>query len=382
MSSYDVIVIGCGGFGSACLFHLAQRGCRVLGVDRFLPGHDRGSSHGDTRIIRQAYFEHPDYVPLLRRSYELWRELEALSGRSLMRICGLMQAGPIDGEVVPGVRKAAELYGIPIQNFSAAEAENEFPGFVFDEEQEVVLEPGAGILAVEDCVRTHVQLATERGACLAIGSAVTEWSSDGHAVRVTLSNGEQHSAAKLILTPGAWAPGLLGRAASIAPIEVRRKVLLWNSVPSPMYSIDAGGVTFLFECHDGVFYGFPSTDGRTLKCGEHSKGDVVVDPLNVDRELHETDIAPLTSFLSRHMPLVSARPERHAVCLYSMSPDGHFLVDQHPDHANVFFGAGFSGHGFKFTSAIGESLSELAMHGKTNSPIGFLGLRRLMSARS
>lgn len=376
MSTYDVIVLGCGGFGSSCLYHLAQRSCRVLGVDRFLAGHDRGSSHGDTRIIRQAYFEHADYVPLLRRSYELWRELEAASGRSLLKICGLMQAGPASGEVVPGVRKAADLYGIPIENFSPREAERSFPGFRFADDMEVVLEPGAGILAVEDCVRTHTQLACEHGVQLAIGSAITDWSSDGRAIRVTLANGDTHSAAALILTPGAWAPGLLKSSPSFPQIEVRRKVLLWNSVAPGAYSIDNGGVTFLFECPDGVFYGFPSVDGQTLKCGEHSKGNVVNDPLNVDRSLHAADIAPIAEFLARHMPQVSTRPERHAVCLYSMSPDGHFLVDRHPEHPNVFFGAGFSGHGFKFTSAIGEALADLAATGKTNASIAFLGINR------
>lgn len=379
MATFDVIVIGCGGFGSSCVFHLARRGYRVLGVDRFLPGHDRGSSHGDTRIIRQAYFEHPDYVPLLRRSYELWRDLEAESGRALLRICGLMQAGSPTGEVITGVRKAAERYGIPIENFSARLAERTFPGFRMSDEIEVVFEPGAGILAVEDCVRTYAQLACERGASLLIGSAVDSWSSEDGVVRITLANGETHEAAALVLTVGAWAPALLRAELATAPVEIRRKVLLWNPVESSCYAIGAGGVTFLFECPDGVFYGFPSVDGRTLKCGEHSRGDLVVDPLLVDRSLHESDIIPVASFLGRHLSHVGLRPQQHAVCLYSMSPDGNFLIDRHPRYSNVFFGAGFSGHGFKFTSVIGEALADLATTGATDAPIDFLSLRRFAS---
>ena len=379
-SHWDAIVIGAGGFGSSCLYHLAKSGARVLGLDRFLPGHDRGSSHGETRIIRQAYFEHSDYVPLLRRSYELWRELESESGRSLMTICGLMQAGPVEGEVVPGVRRAAVLYGIPIENFSAEEALRRFPGFCFrangmTTDLDVVLEPGAGYLSVEDCVRTHVEQACRYGAQLSIGPRVIGWESNGGTVTVTTESGT-HTAAALIVTPGAWAPSLLGKVPGWPTIEVRRKVVLWSPVRSAAYSANGGGVMFLFELPSGVFYGFPSLDDGTLKVGEHSRGELVGDPLQVDRSLRADDVDAVASFLRVHLPDVETTPQRHSVCMYSMTPDGHFVVDRHPEFSNVFFGAGFSGHGFKFTSAIGESLAQWAATGSTTAAIEFLGLKR------
>jgi len=290
-----------------------------------------------------------------------------------------MQAGSPTGEVLTGVRRAAACYSIPIENFSARLAERTFPGFKISDEMEAVFEPGAGILAVEDCVRTYAQLACQRGARLLLGAAVESWASEDGVTRITMTSGETHEAAALVLTPGAWASSLVGAGLAKVPVEVRRKVLLWNPVGAGCYSIDAGGVTFLFECPDGVFYGFPSMDGRTLKCGEHSRGELVIDPLLVDRSLRESDIAPVASFLGRHLTHVGLRPMRHAVCLYSMSPDGNFLVDRHPGHRNVFFGAGFSGHGFKFTSAIGEALADLATMGSTDAPIGFLSLRRFAS---
>lgn len=374
-ATYDAIVLGCGGFGSAALYHLARRGCRVMGIDSFLPGHGRGSSHGQTRIIRQAYFEHSDYVPLARRAYELWRELEDESGQSLLRICGLMQAGPAQGEVVPGVRSAAEKFGIPIENFTAREATQAFPGFQFSDDQEIVLEPGAGILSVEDCVRTHVDRACNRGARLMIGAAVAHWWSDGKSASVTLTTGETLEAATLVITPGAWAPQVLQSVPNFPRIEVRRKVVMWHQVQPGFYDINRNGVTFLLECPYGVFYGFPSMDGATLKCGEHSGGQVVADPLTVDRSLQPDDIAAMRRYLTDHMPQVKAQPERHSVCLYSMSPDGHFIVDRVPRYSNVLFGAGFSGHGFKFTASIGAALAEWADTGRTASPIRFLALR-------
>ncbi|MBI1310359.1 N-methyl-L-tryptophan oxidase [bacterium] len=373
--TFDVIVVGTGGFGSSCLHHLAKRGLHVLGVDRFSVAHDRGSSHGDTRIIRQAYFEHPDYVPLLLRAYELWRELECESGRDLMRLCGLLVAGPSDGEAVPGAKLAAKLHGIELQQLEVRDTADRFPAFRVPAGFEVVFEPAAGFLFVEDCVRTHASLATQHGAILQTGDAVLDWSSDGSRVRV-VTESATYEAASLVLTPGAWAGHIPHLADCLPPIEVRRKPLLWHPVSEPHFHVDAGMPGFFFEMPDGEFYGFPSLDGATLKVAQHTGGDVVTDPLSVDRSLHPSDIGPVAGFLQNVMPGVMAEPTRHAVCLYSMSPDSHFIIDRHPEFTNVVFGAGFSGHGFKFTSVIGEALADLAETGATKLPIDFLSLER------
>ncbi|MHC4876687.1 MAG: N-methyl-L-tryptophan oxidase [Planctomycetota bacterium] len=374
--TYDVIVVGTGGFGSSALYHLARRGLRVLGLDRFPVAHDRGSSHGDTRIIRQAYFEHPDYVPLLLRAYDLWRDLEAESGRDLLRICGLFVAGPTDGQAVAGAKLAASTHGLDLQLLDVCAAAEQFPMFYLPAGFEAVFEPVAGFLFVEDCVRTHIELAVRHGAAVQTDAAVLDWSSDGSRVRV-VTESQTYEAASLVLTPGAWAGHIPHLDDCLPPIEVRRKLLLWHTVDQRDFHVDAGMPGFFFEMPQGEFYGFPSLDGTTLKLAQHNGGEVVTDPLNVDRSLRSSDVGPVAGFLRTAMPDVGIEPVRHAVCLYSMSPDGHFLIDRHPHFANVVVGAGFSGHGFKFTSVIGEAIADLTECGSTNLPIDFLSLRRL-----
>lgn len=379
---FDAIVAGTGGFGSSCLFHLASRRVKVLGLDRFAAGHDRGSSHGDTRIIRQAYFEHPDYVPLLRRAYPLWRELEAWSRRDLMKICGLFLAGPPDGEAVAGTRLAAETHHLQLEEFSSRqhirEFEHRFPGFCVPDGFDVVYEPAGGFLQVEDCVQTHIDLACRVGAEHHVGSAIIDWESDGRTVRVR-TEADEYEAAAIVLTPGAWAPNLLGDIPGIPPLRILRKTQHWHRVRSPAYNVSNGGGGFLFEMPYGVFYGFPSIDGQLLKLAEHSGGEIITDPLQLDRRLKDSDTEPITRFLNDAMPDVSPQTDRHTVCMYTVSPDGHFIVDRHPEYDNVFMGAGFSGHGFKFTSSLGEALAQLVIDGQSSLPIDFLSLSRFQS---
>lgn len=384
---FDVIVAGVGGFGSSCLYHLAKQGRRVLGLDRFPPGHDRGSSHGDTRIIRQAYFEHPDYVPLLLHAYDLWRELESESGRDLLTVCGLMLSGPPDGEVITGAFTSSREHGIAIESVARSDAADRFPGFRIPEGFDAVFEPQGGFLRVEDCVHAHVELACGHTAECRSDEPVIDWTSDGRTVRVRTEHGE-YEAAALVITAGAWAADLLTggststesatAAEEIASrLEVRRKPLLWNPVRSDAFNLDNGGCGFLFEMPEGYFYGFPSLDGQTVKLAEHTGGEVVIDPLHLDRSLRDSDVNSVAQFASKVMPGIDPKPLRHSICMYTLTPDSHFLVDRHPAHDNVWFGAGFSGHGFKFTSVIGEALAELATEGRTGAPVGFLGAGRL-----
>lgn len=374
MQRYDCIVLGMGGFGSGALYHLARRGARVLAIEQFQPAHGRGSSHGETRIIRQAYFEHPDYVPLLRRSYDLWRELESETGRRLMHLCGLMLAGPPDGEAISGAKLAAKLHELEIESVSAVSAAERFPGFRVPEGSEVVFEDNAGYLEVENCVRAHLERAEAQGAALRTGEAVREWSSDGKTVRVRTDRGE-YEAARLIVTAGAWASRLL--ADLNVPLTVLRKPVFWHAVTGPEYDVAGGAPAFYFEMPSGAFYGFPSLDGATVKLAEHTGGEPVADPDQLDRSTSERDSDSVRDFIEQTTPALDPRPQRSSVCMYTMSPDGHFLVDRHPQHANVVFGAGFSGHGFKFTSVLGEALAELALEGATTLPVEFLRIDRL-----
>lgn len=371
--TYDVIVLGVGGFGSSALYHCARRDLKVLGLEQFGIAHDRGSSHGETRIIRKAYFEHPNYVPLLIRSYELWRELEAESNESLMHLCGLLLAGPPDGEAVAGARLSAKLHRLNLEDFTAREAAGRFRGFQFREEFEAVYEPEAGFLDVEDCVRAHIERAISAGAELRTEQTVVEWSSDGRSVRVRTDR-EEFTAAKLIVTAGAWAGRILSDLQ--IPLEVVRKPLFWHEVTTDDYNLDGGAPAYLYELSSGIFYGFPSIDGRILKVAEHSGGAAVADPLQLDRNVSEADVAPIRNFLRETLPGVKPDPVKHAVCMYTLTPDRHFIVDRHPEFGNVAIGAGFSGHGFKFTSALGEALADLAIDGRSKLPIEFLSLNR------
>ena len=375
--TYDAIVIGLGGFGSGALYHLARRGVRVLGIEQFGVAHDRGSSHGETRIIRKAYFEHPDYVPLLVRAYELWRELESECGRTLMHLGGLMLAGPPEGEAIAGAKLAARLHRIQIEEIDAVAGRRRFPGFRVPEGFSVLFEPEAGYLEVENCVRAHLEQAVAHGALVHTDETVLDWTSDGTRATVRTDR-DSYEAASLVITAGPWASTVAGDLE--LPLQVVRKPAFWHPVMNRHYDVSAGAPAFYFEMPAGAFYGFPSLDGATLKVAEHTGGRPVSDASRVDRSAHPDDIAPVAEFVRTSLPGIIPEPVRHSVCLYTLTPDHHFIIDRHPEHPNVSIGAGFSGHGFKFTTVLGQALADLAADGRTDLPIGFLSATRFPRA--
>lgn len=375
MQTFDVIVVGAGGMGTAAAWQLARRGARVLALDRFPPAHDRGSSHGQTRLIRQAYYEHPDYVPLLRRAYDAWRQLEAASGRTLLVETGLVMAGPAAGEVVPGALRSARIHGLPVEQLTAAEAKRRWPMLEIPAEWDVVFEPRGGFLFVEECVKAHAALAAQHGADLRSDVVVRGWQISGGDVVVETDAGSFRSRT-LVLSPGAWAADLL-RLPQV-PLTVLRKSLFWFA-PPPAAARDfvpASLPCFAFDTPTGFFYGFPALDGRGVKLAEHTGGHVVTDPLAVDREIDPAEQARIEDWIASHLPALGRECRAHAACLYTMSPDSHFVLGLHPDHPRVTIAAGFSGHGFKFASVVGEILADLALTGTTPQPIGFLSPRR------
>ncbi|MCX7420651.1 MAG: N-methyl-L-tryptophan oxidase, partial [Planctomycetia bacterium] len=356
------------------------RGMKVLGIDRFGVAHDQGSSHGETRIIRKAYFEHPDYVPLLLRAYDLWSELEAESQQQLFWRCGLMLAGLPNSEAISGARLSAQIHSLRIENLSATAASRRWPGFRVPDEFDVVFEPEAGFLKVEECVQSHLDCAISHGARLHLNDPVVSWSAMGGKVRVRTMNGE-FVARSLVITAGAWSAGLMSDMN--LPLQVLRKPTFWHKTTSANHSLTSGMPTFYFEMPDAKggyarsFYGFPSIDGSTLKVAEHSGGNIVADPLFIDRECHDEDSEPVARFVQSCLPRLSQQATRHSVCFYTVTPDRHFVIDRHPQHSNVVIGCGFSGHGFKFTSVLGEVLADLATDRRVNLPIDFLSLKRL-----
>ncbi len=371
--TYDCIVLGVGGFGSGAFYHLAKRGVRVLGLEQFGIAHDRGSSHGETRIIRKAYFEHPNYVPLAIRAYDLWRDLEAESGEPLMQLAGVLLAGPADGEAVGGAKISAKQHGLHLDELSPQEAGKQFPGINFAEEFSAVHEPDAGYLFVERCVQSHIEQAQRRGGLLKTNETALEWSSDGKTVKVRTDRNE-YEAKKLIITAGAWAGKVLGELG--LPLRVLRKPVFWYPLREEFQENAARMPAFLFELPTGVFYGLPGSGGRHLKLAEHSGGETVADPGAVDRALHSADQKQIETFIGECLPSVEPKMHRHIVCLYTMTPDLHFFIDRHPEWDNVAIGAGFSGHGFKFTGVLGQALADLALEGRTELPVEFLSAGR------
>ncbi len=374
MKRYEAVVVGVGGVGSAALYHLARRGVHVLGIDRFRPPHDHGSTHGHTRVIRQAYFEHPDYVPLLRESYREWHDLEAHTRRRLFYQVGLIEVGPSEGIVVPGVLRAADEHGLTVEPMTAAEIEQRWAGVCVGEGVVGVFEPTAGYLLVEDCVQAHLDAARAAGAEVLFDTEVASLAEGEDGVRLRTGDGTVINTSRVIVTAGAWAGRLLAELK--LSLNVRRKSLFWFKTEAPCYEVANGMPVFLFESSDGVFYGFPKLDARGVKVAEHSGGPTVNDPLVVDRTVDRIEQQRLEGFLAFHLPNVSSRVADHATCLYTMSPDEHFIIDRHPALSNTFLTAGLSGHGFKFAPVLGRALADLAFDAGTELSIDFLSLKR------
>jgi sarcosine oxidase len=370
---HDCIVLGLGGFGSSTVRQLARRGVSVLGIEQFGPAHDRGSSHGETRVIRRAYYEHPDYVPIVSRAYELWHELERETGQQLYTRTGLLMGGHHASEAVAGTKSVISQHQLDIHEVPLADARRDFPTFQFREDDGVLFESDAGYLFVEECVRAQLDRAAADGAELRFNEPAVSIDANGSSVRVRTSQGE-YTAAKLIVAGGAWSGRLL--ADLRLPLTVLRKVLMWYPIADGSAERHQRAPVFLFQDDEGVFYGFPSLDGRTLKMAEHSAGRPIDDPDRLDRSLQPHDTAPVDTFIARRLRGIERPPMRHGVCMYTMTPDQHFIVDRHPQHDNIVIGAGFSGHGFKFTPAVGEVLADMALKGRTSLPIAFLSINR------
>jgi sarcosine oxidase len=368
VESYERIVIGLGGVGSAALRHLARRGVRVMGLEQFHVAHDRGSSHGQTRIIRLAYFEHPAYVPLLRRADALWCELEQECNARLFERVGLLEIGPPDGRVLPGVARSVAEHGLPVEHLTSADSQERFPGFNVPEGMDVLFEPTAGLLHVERCVAAHVQSACAAGAVLKTGETVQLMEEDGQQVTVR-TNRSSYTAQGIVLCAGPWSPALLLQG---LPLRVVRKHLHWFPTSDRRMQIERGCPVFFYEVLGGYFYGFPAVDGLGVKVAEHSGGEPVSDPGTVDRSPDPADDARILEFLKQCMPLVVPARAHHAVCMYTLTPDENFIVDRHPRIGRAVFAAGLSGHGFKFASVLGEILADLSLEIRTPWDINFL----------
>lgn len=378
MASWDVIVIGLGGVGSAAAHHLVVAGHRVLGLDQYPLAHDRGSSHGKTRIIRQAYFEHPAYVPLLRRAYQLWTEIEQQVGAQLFYQTGLVEIGPEDGVVIPGVLRSAAEHGLPIERLPIAEVTRRWPGLTGDESWQAVLEQNAGFLRVEDCVRAHQRMACEEGATCVHGVKVESWKADGSGVEVVTDQGTER-ADRLVIAGGPWSGNLL--AELNLELQVLRKHMYWFQASGTHYNYDyeGGFPCFFHETAEGFFYGFPSIHGSGVKVARHSGGEPLAEPIEAT-ETDDDDRAMINDYTAKYLPGVSNQMCVWSPCYYTSTPDEHFIIDTLPSQPQVTIVAGLSGHGFKFTSVLGEIASQLATTGSSTHDISLFAIDRFQHA--
>jgi sarcosine oxidase len=385
--SYDVIVIGLGGMGSAAAYRLAQRGQLVLGLERHTPVHDQGSSHGGSRITRQAYFEDPAYVPLLLRAAELWPEVEAASGRTIVHWTGGVMVGRADSRTVAGSLRSAQEWGLPHELLDAADIRRRFPTMTPAADEVAVYERGAGLVIPEESVAAHLALAERSGAELHFEEPATSWQATGQGVRVSTATAT-YTAVQLVVCPGAWAPELL--ASLGVPFGIERQVQYWFTPAGdvtrfradrhPIYIWEAGG--------GRQFYGFPSfADPTGDPAGPSKPSDTVkvaffrggqdCTPDTVDRQVRSAEIEAMRAFVAPRMPDLPATFVRAKTCMYTNTPDEHFVIARHPGHEQVIVACGFSGHGFKFVPVVGEIIADLATDGGTSHPIALFDPRRL-----
>lgn len=384
--SFDVIVLGVGSMGSSSCYYLSRQGYSVLGLEQFDIPHDQGSHAGQSRIIRKAYFEHPDYVPLLQRAYENWKEIEKVTDSQIYFPTGLLYAGKPDETLIKGVRESAEKYSVKVDPLSHAEANSRFPQFQIPQDYDILFEPDAGFVTPERAVLLYVDQAIKNGAEIHTKEKTISWSREGETITVKTNKGT-YTCKKLVITAGAWAGTMIPTLGS--QFKVTRQVIAWTN-PQEWKPFEIGE----FPCwmiddstKPGMYYGFPVLPvGKFggpigLKTAHHYPG-YVSDPDAVNRVPAAEDEANIIDALCKFLPKGYASMHVLKTCLYTNTPDEHFVIDFLPGYdEQVVIAAGFSGHGFKFISVVGEVMADLAMNGTTELPIQFLNVQRLLSEK-
>ena len=377
--SYDVIVVGLGGMGSAAAYHLAARGQRVLGLERFGPAHNLGSSHGGSRIYRQAYFEDPAYVPLLLRAHELWEKLATDSGHEVFTQTGGLVIGREDSQAFAGTLRSAQQWGLDHEVLTAADIRSRFPTFKPGADDLAFYERKAGVARPEATVTAHLDLARVHGADLHFVETVFGWQADGPGGKAwVVTDRGIYTADRLVIAPGAWASNLLSDLG--VTVTVERQVMYWfqpHGGTGP-FTADRHPV-YLWEDPEGTrICGFPALDGPDggAKVAFFRKG-LPSDPETVDRRVRSEEIGAMAEYLRLRVPTLPTRFLKATACMYANTPDEHFVLAQHPEHPRVTVAYGFSGHGFKFVPVVGEIIADLATEGTTDHPIALFDPRRV-----
>ena len=376
---FDCIVIGFGGVGSAAMRYAAKSGRKVLGIDQHGPAHTHGSSHGQTRVIRKAYFEHPNYVPLVIESYELWDELNLrhrtnLETKELLTKCGILQIGPADGEVVKGVLTSAAAHDLKVERFTRDQITRRLPILKVPDGHEGVFEPDGGFLRVELCVAAFIKQALVHGAKLMSNTTVTQIECVDNAVmRVHTTDGE-FTGDQIIVAAGAWSDRVMPELN--LPLQVLAKQQHWYQIDRVDNKLVNEFPCTFFERDDGsCFYVTPELDTLGMKVCEHTGGDELSQLSQFSNDLNEAQKKRTDDFLENSFHFTKSRLVHHSMCKYTMTPDSHFIVDRHPIYPQLVFAAGFSGHGFKFAPVVGKRLVGM-LDGQTDERFDFLKMNR------
>jgi sarcosine oxidase len=372
MTRFDVVVCGLGAAGSAALYQLARRGVPVLGLERFVPGHPHGSSHGETRIIRLGYFEHPSYVPLVRSAYAEWRAIEAAAGRQLLHVTGIAEIGPPDGVLVTGTLASVAQHGLAHEVLAARDLMQRFPAFALPPSFVGVVQPEGGFLEAEPSIAAMVGLAQARGAEIRTGETIAEIAPVAGHVRITTDRGVIEAGAAIVAL-GARVKALL--PALPAPIRITRQMMAWFAPVNPAPLGEGRLPVFLIESRHGIHYGFPPRSSL-IKVAKHHHRDQSVDPETYDRTVTAEDEALIRAALAEHLPAANGRLIKAETCLYTMTPDGDFIIDRLPGAPQIVVASPCSGHGFKFAPAVGAILADLATTGATRHDIARFALMR------
>jgi len=372
MTDFDTIVIGVGGMGSSAAYHLARRGQDVLGLERYSIPHTMGSSHGVTRIVRKTSYENPAYLPLLERAYELWHELDSKSTDNLIHTHGYVATSPEDGSLFRRAVEACEAHDLEHSVLTAPELSDRYPGYDLPSDYMAVIEPNGGFVHAEQSIVAHVKNAHRHGAVIRAQEEVLDWSTSPNSVEVMTSDGH-YSAKNLVVTAGAWASRLVPKLESVAVPE--RQVIGWFQPTQHKKYLPEEFPVFSAECDLGQFYGTPVYHVPGFKIGKHHHLHQDVEPDSIAEPTDE-DETVLREFAKEYLSAAAGPTMGLKTCMYTNSPDGEFIVDTLSDDPNVAIAGGFSGHGFKFTTVMGEILADLAIHGETQQPIDSFSANR------
>ncbi|MBC7473105.1 MAG: N-methyl-L-tryptophan oxidase [Candidatus Sericytochromatia bacterium] len=369
-NNFDVIVVGLGAMGSSACYYLSQNNINVLGLDQFNPPHNFGSSHGETRIIREAYFEHPLYVPLVQRAYDLWEDLQQkttniksdklennesalLSDRLFLKTSGLM-LGKKDSGVVSGAKKSAETHNLNYKLFNSDQIKKNYPAFNIPADNIGILENRAGILFPEKCIKKYLEYAKNKGVKINYNEKMISWKSNNSNITVTTDKNVYYTD-KLILSTGAWIKEIIPNL----KLKITRQVLFWlDTKGNDEFKSEKFPIYICEKNPEKIFYGFPDL-GTGMKIAFHNHGQEIK-PDNLDKNIYSDEIKEISDIVGKYFPKLKTNIIKSEVCMYTNTEDENFIIDYYPSNNNVIVASPCSGHGFKFSSAIGEILSQMA----------------------